>query len=280
MSRQASLIAVRHTSRRGEYRFQYTRRIAFAVSACCVVAVGGRTDAAVVFSDQFTINDGTGTAGANLNGTTTELGGKTWIAETSVDFQANNTIQRDLAGAGNNVAAVAFTPPVNGLVSLQASIRPHDNVNGGNFMGAGFTDNTDLQPFWSGGGAELWLHIRSNGGYEAFANATNTVLVSSAGPAPGFVSNGFNTVEIYYDPVLNQVSMLINSTLIVNAYDLDNVGYTPNIGAAALFMLSNESAADWITVSAVPEPAGGLLLCLGGVVAFGHCRRRLRRVAG
>ena len=225
------------------------------------------TDARGAFlraTDKFATGDGTGTVGANLNGTAVEDGDVSWIAESTIKFQSGDFIQR-VGSAGNNVAIVPVTPGGNARYTVSARILPADSTFPTFFTGLGFTDNVDLEPFWApGGGGSLWMWLSPQGGYEILAKDTAIHILSNTGPnaAPGFVPGGFNELKLTYDPATNVVNAFVNGTQVVTNFDLDPHGYTPPLGAAGIFFLGDQSAADDF-VAIVPEPAMMGMLGLG-----------------
>jgi hypothetical protein len=254
-------------------------RIASIVSAVVLGAASFSTSpshAAYIVRDSFTVGDGTGTAGAPVNGVAAEstvTGAVNWVANTDIKFQSGGYIQRSTLGVGNVVATVPLTPGSGPTYTLTAKVLPQDSgVDSPAFIGLGFTDSTDLQPFWSPGGSELWIYLSETGGYEVYANSTATSLsgVPGADPAPLFFPGQFNELKLIYNTVANQLTAEINGVTVVNAANLG--AFVPNIGGAGFFMYANEAGADDF-VAAVPEPAAaGILAALGAVML----RRRTR----
>jgi hypothetical protein len=228
------------------------------------------TFAAYIVRDSFTVGDGTGTAGANLNGVAAESavgGAATWVAHPNLQFQSGNYVQR-VNVESDAVAAIALTPTATAPeYTVSARLRPiHDPPNIGASIALGFTDNTDLQPFWSPGGSELWIYISDTGGYEVYADDVTTSLSGPPGaePAPLFFPGEFNEVKLVYNTTANQLTAYINGVTVVNAANLG--AFVPNIGAAGIFSYASAGQADDF-VAIVPEPVGvGMLGILSVIV--------------
>jgi hypothetical protein len=220
--------------------------------------------------DTFTINDGTGTANAQLDGTPTEVGGVNWIARPSIQFGPTGDIRR--VGGGSDVAVVPFSPGKQPAVYLAAHVTVADSGNADAFFGLGFAQDTSLQAFWNAdpSGAELWLHVAPSGRYEAFAQDTKILLArGGTGTAPGHVAGQPDFLELFYDTVGNRVTAKINGTTIVNNVFLGS--FVPSVNAAGFFMYANNTVVHDFIVAA-PEPASIGLLGLGALM-LGRRRR-------
>jgi hypothetical protein len=218
-------------------------RIASIVWAL-VLGASISSHAAYIVRDSFTVGDGTGTAGASVNGVAAEStvpsSSVNWVANPDIKFQSGGYIQRSVAGSGNVVATVALTPGAGATYTLTAKVLPQDSgTDSPAFIGMGFVDSTDLQPFWSPGGAEMWIYLSEVGGYEVLASGAGTSLSGPAGadPAPVFFPGQFNELKLIYNTAANQLTAQINGATVVNAANLG--AFVPNIGGAGFFMYAN-----------------------------------------
>ncbi len=219
----------------------------------------------VVISDTFTLNETDRTVGADLRGTVTEVGNRTWIPA----GPAGET-QSPIFSTGGSVtgpAAATYTALVSlsGISSTYMSLQADINPAGGSWAGLAFNYSGDSMWYPS-----LLLVLDNGGGYTLFNSSIASIV---GGTATVFTPNAFNNVQLSYYAPSNSVSISINGVGVVNNLDLG--AYTPPAlnYAGVEFYSGDGKAVDNFQV-AIPEPvtAGLLLLGLGGLLA----RRRNR----
>jgi hypothetical protein len=219
----------------------------------------------VVISDSFTLNETDRTVGADLRGTTTEVGNRTWIpagpaGETnSPVFATGDIVTGPAAGAYTTLVSLS------GISSTYTSLQADINPTGGSWAALTFNYSSDSMWYPS-----LLLILDNGGGYTLFNSSISPIV---GGTATVFTPNAFNNVQLSYYAPSNSVNISINGVGVVNNLGLG--AYTPpSLNYAGFDFYSGEGKAVDNFQVAIPEPvtASLLLLGLGGLLA----RRRNR----
>lgn len=214
----------------------------------------------VVISDTFTLNETTRKVGDPLNGTTTEVGSRTWnkpgVETYSPLFAAGNMV----VGATATSAYTAFVP-LTGISSTYFSLQMDLNTSGAAWAALAF--NSSDASMWY---PSLLLTVDKNGGYNLLDNNI-APIPGASGTAPIFTSGAFNNIQLSYYAPSNRVSIAINGVAVVNNLSLG--AYTPALNYAGFdFYDGAGKAVDNFQV-VIPEPVSAslLLLGLGGLLA-------------
>lgn len=188
-----------------------------------VIQVGG-TFTADLIRDRFD-NVGTGRqVGSPLNGTLTQVGNRTWTANTSAGFGTG--ILTNLA-TGGAIGGVTFVPAQQTTATgarLEAWVD--SRTGGSGWTGIGYSRSA-TGGYWTDG--QIWMYLRTNGRLQVAADGTRLSLYDSVGAAPGFVA-GLNRLTLDYDWDTNSIRAWLNGTpLSLAVPDLDLVAFDPNI---------------------------------------------------
>ncbi|MHB1158398.1 MAG: PEP-CTERM sorting domain-containing protein [Phycisphaerales bacterium] len=245
--------------------------VVFLGASVLVMGVNATARASTI-TDHFTLTGGARTAGAPLGGATTETGGATWVSSPAgigpaFGGNAGNgyvTITNDSASRNARV----LTPTDGDIVDLQTDVHP---TGSSGWMGIGLGNPpNNATATWPSG---IFVLIYTGGSYQVSANGTSIVIKTDT--APSYNSTGLNTLKLEYNKPQNQVSVWINNTQVVNAYDLDSNSFTPTITYAGFSYSANlngaESADNFSLTTIVPEPA---TLGLLGLAALSLLHRR------
>jgi hypothetical protein len=261
--------------------------IRFAIAAVTLAASLELT-AAQIYLDNFD-----GTATANLNGTTPDVGASNWAAHNA--FDADGLIT---PVAGGSSAVLPFTPAAGNLYTLTASYR---GVTGNtNWFGAGFAESVPANPQLSGNDNRFISGATVGKAWMLFRGATSPTAplqslrgdaasgTFAAGALPwlgGFTPGGDIDLKIVLDatngpgtlkaqffakrPADAAYTDVGGGALALNAEDVGGVGLAySNTGISGRVV--------HFSLTAVPEPAAGLFEI--GFTAFGlYVQRRRQR---
>ena len=235
--------------------------------AAAFVAIAGLSVASTAdantLGDTFTVGDGTGTAGAQLNGVAAEIGG-TWSAGAGYEFTPAGTIFSDptnvSGGNGNRMGLLPYFYTPSASHTLSALVRPPDTSDPGanDWVAVGFAASNPFGDagFFTPGVGVLWLALRENGGW--FAIEGSGTIIAQGGSQPGFNVAGFNPLTLTYDSGTNKASGTVNGVTVFSNY---TVGSTPTVTQAG-FHFHRPDFAEIDNFSVVPEPATLSLLVL------------------
>jgi hypothetical protein len=245
------------------------------VLAACVLWTGLNVQAAVLIADAFTTGATPRAVGEPLLGTTTPVGGATWVGNSSPLFMADNAVGNGtdpVPAAIVGFVSLASAPAGNKIVTVQADADFRGNSWGSvQFSNvAGTTSDvfaSDLLLYFS--------QVGTSGSYVIFANDFNTVVTS--GNVTAIV--GANALQLSYDTASNTASAWINGNNVVNAVSLG--AYTPVLnyaGFGAYDTVNHDATLTrvdnfQVDVTVVPEPGAISLLVLGGVLACSRFRK-------
>ncbi|MEO8670707.1 MAG: hypothetical protein ABI411_05280 [Tahibacter sp.] len=183
---------------------------------------------------------GTATAGANLNGRATEVGGVNWIASSSVvgivgaggdalgDGYATSTL------GANPMAVVPVVGANNRPLLLTADVNPQ----GTEWVAIGLSGFANHG--WFGDG-QLWIYLKNSGRYNVLANGTAISLTGGERFDARIRPNEQNRVQLYYDPTARTVALRINGFDLLAATALP-MGYTPVTSYAGWSALNASSS--------------------------------------
>jgi hypothetical protein len=222
-----------------------------------------------IYRDTFTVGDGTGVAGTNLN-TPLEVGGQTWTS-TGMLFNADNTIH---FGAPT-IFTTAYVPKPagNSAMLVQGDMHPVGATATNEWIAVGFfnSSQTTVNDLTN---HELWALVSQAGNYTFFAKSVTYTLATGA--VPNYSSSGLNTVEVGYDPAINTATLTINGTLLATSNLTTLVpSFTPNISEVGFTQIRQTSSAQFDNFAVwVPEPASLALFSVAlGAVSI-RCRKR------
>jgi hypothetical protein len=256
-------------------------RIRLIVLAALTLHLPGNLYGALIYEDDFTTNDGA------LNGRTTATGFGNWTT-TDNAFQVGGGQITINSNTPVDYHAATFALPslgANDILSLTITLRP----SGANFMGFGFTPNSNQYVINNGYG---WLYYEGlgsgNPNIQIFTGASTAGAIYYAplnNPALNFDASLPTTFQYTYSAAAKTLSITAtngtsSSTLLNNA----NVSTIP-LSAFSNFALQfqgqtlstdqNPAYVDYLKVEVVPEPTTyAMLLC--GLGAMTALRRRRR----
>ena len=181
----------------------------------------------LVIRDTLASNTTNRSVGSPLNGTTSEVGGKTWSTNTTLVFGANE-ITTSTGGDTAHVGGVSFNPPLDPAKPVNL-VEADFIVNGTVWSAVGFSQSA-TGGYWGHG--QAWVHIGPSGDYAVYADGLTHLL--RVGDVPNFSPNGLNRVRVHHNRTENKLSVVINSQLVLVPYDLDALSYTPGLSHAGV----------------------------------------------
>jgi len=190
-----------------------------AVADTLVAALDNHQQSPTQISDTFTTNGTDRQAGDPLVGTITEIGNTTWEGESTAVFSANNFITNTTATHPR--ASVAVNPSAYGGEPLIVEADVNLTINNP-WISIGFMSGTGTA-FDNG---EVWMNIRRDGRYNVFVKGTTHNLAQGQITV---VEENFKKARIKYNPTTNIVSAWLDGNLLLDAYDLDTIPFTPSI---------------------------------------------------
>ncbi|GAB4192000.1 MAG: hypothetical protein Tsb002_21340 [Wenzhouxiangellaceae bacterium] len=176
------------------------------------------------------------TQGGSLNGRVTETGALSWFG--------NGTVFADRDDVTGNITHPIASLPFNlpNLGNKPAVVEANIDPRGAGWIGIGFTEFQN-HGWWADG--EIWVWLNPQGNYAVLANGTSQVLKAST-PAIGFNSNGFNHVQLRYNPAARQAELWINGIQQMPWTTVPG-GYVPKVFRAGFQIFSgtqNQSRVD------------------------------------
>ncbi|MEE4265201.1 MAG: RHS repeat-associated core domain-containing protein [Desulfobacteraceae bacterium] len=184
--------------------------------------------AVLIARDTFTNNGTNREIGDLLRDTATESGSLTWAAHPTVVFGSNHITH---VGEGSHIGGIPFDPdadPSHPVATLQVDVDP----SGAKWPAIGFSYSA-TGGYWGHG--QVWMLLHTGGQkVVVWADGTNHQLIDV--PAPGYRADAYNNLQIAYDSATNQVSAWVNGTLVLNGYDLDTIGFKPDINYAGFHL--------------------------------------------
>jgi RHS repeat-associated protein len=188
--------------------------------------------AVLIARDAFTNNGTNRKIGDLLRSTKTENGSLTWAANPTVVFGSNHITH---VGEGSHIGGIPFDPdadPSHPVATLQVDVDP----SGAKWPAIGFSYSA-TGGYWGHG--QVWMLLHTGGQkVVVFADGTNHKLVDVS--APGYRADAYNSLKIAYDSATNQVSAWVNGTLVLNGYDLDTIGFEPDIHYAGFHLWNSD----------------------------------------
>ena len=181
--------------------------------------------------------------GESLANTFTEIGAKQWTAGSSLIFHGGG-ITTSTSGTGA-FATIPVASPGVGSTPTSIDVQAQVDVTGSTWGAIGFsTSNAGVF------GGEIWLLLKNNTQTaEVVADGSSLSLVSVQ--APRF-SSGTNDLALHYDQATNTVTAWLNHVRILDSFDLDNVGFLPDIQRAGFHFsapTANQTLIDSFTVN-------------------------------
>ncbi|MBP1990110.1 LamG-like jellyroll fold domain-containing protein [Paenibacillus eucommiae] len=186
----------------------------------------------LTISDSFTLDGVNRIAGEALSGTVTEVGDRTWEANSEFIFAGS--------GSGGYVTSTssgtktAFVPyvPAGTMSSIEVDIKPFGM---GGWSAVGFSK--EASAFWGSG--QIWMFLREDGYYNIWVNGTQNLLAN--GFIASFDPDEYTHLRLEHDAVMQTVSVWVNEDSIVNASNIGAIqGFTPDIKYAG-FMVSAQT---------------------------------------
>lgn len=158
-------------------------------------------------------------AGAPLNGTASESGIAEWTAAASWIFGSDH-VTTGSASTGSTVATIPFDSAQSPSARLQVDLDP----TGSSWTGTGFSaNNSGLF------GGEIWLQFDVLGRkVRLFADGTSHLVAQADIPSIG----NFHRLEMEHERIANTVSAWLDGRQIADSFDLDSLGFIPDIRRA------------------------------------------------
>lgn len=254
--------------------------VAGVAAVICAAAV--HSMATVVASDSFSLNGSTRVAGTAVKNLPTEMGGKTWTADTGVNLGATGSDGYVVfpATLNNGSASVALftTAPTTDQATLSVTASGLTTTAlGGQWFGLGFADSSTRVP---GANNRLWLEVRTG----TVTLHDDSVAAKTAKTAATVTLNsGNNTFGLIYNPVGNSASVTVNGAAVPaytnvaltnwTAADLKAAGFTTNGTSTTGTARPGDQLVTDFSVT-VPEPA---TIGLSAVGLAGLSMRRRQR---
>lgn len=180
----------------------------------------------LVIRDTFANSTARPVAGS-LNGTSSEAGGRTWGAVSTV-VMGTSEVTTSIGGSQEHEAGVPFNPPVDPAKPVN-TVEADVIVTGSDWIGIGFSLSA-TGGYWGHG--QVWAHVGPSGTYTVYADGLAHNL--KTGTIPGFQPQGLNHVLIRHNRTTNTLSVVINGSIVLFERDLDDppVSFTPSLAFA------------------------------------------------
>lgn len=178
-----------------------------------------------VLRDTFATNIGSRPVGSPLNGTASEVGSRTWGANPTLVFGANE-VTTSTGGLNPHVGGISYNPPIDAAKPKNA-VEADFIVTGSNWVGLGFS-LSDQGGLWGDG--QVWAHIRPTGSYTIYASGIDHLIAT--GTCPVFHSSSLNRLRIEHNRPDNLLSVLVNEAPVLQRFDLDSIGFAPSLAFA------------------------------------------------
>ena len=233
-------------------------------------AIGAIPNAsAAIIADTFTTGTTSRAVGDPLAGTTTTIGGATWVLGSTVGTGPKFTALNEVDNGGESTLVSVSLASLGSLSNKIVTVAADVNFSGNAWGSVQFAQAADstINVFAS----SLTLYFQqNNGNWVIFTNAFGVVASGSVGIPPA----GLSTIKLGIDTTSNQAAAWINGANVAPYFDLT---YTPALNYAGFgaYDVTNKDA--WLTRIdnfrvEVPQPATFLLLGLCAMVML--VRRR------
>lgn len=269
----------------------FIRRISLPLGALVLgLSCAGLSAQTIIVKDTFTLNTTDREAGDTLNKTTpdiSDLSGATWkvngATTSALVFANTGGVTNGLTSAAEGRIAIS-TPAAS--ITVQTDIKTGTSAQ---WAATGLLSSATTANWTKASGADsvLWMLIKPNGAWEAYANGTSTKLGS--GTVSGFSSSSMYTLGLTYDPVANTASSFLTSsdgttiTLLADT-NVASLVSASSIVAAGFRVNGSSLVADsvlfdnfLVTTTAIPEPQSVSMILGSSILLSSIFGRRAQR---
>ncbi len=212
---------------------------------------------AALIEDAFTID-----GASPLDGRTSEIGSRTWAADSLTVTKASWTTGVVYAGGSHTYAFVPFASdvPTSGTVWVEADLNFRDSEDNAAWWAVGFSDSVETLMYNS----DLFVFLQRDGSYKLRQDKdSGTDVTGTATTVYTGGNESWNRVRLTYNIDAGKLSVTINGVEEISDHDL-KTGFTPDVQYAGFGgeSLGGKHLADNFKTD-VPEPATMGLLGLG-----------------